>query len=975
MLSVAPVRSASGAAGYFAADNYYAGSDAEQSGEWVGDGAAALGLDSPVDAAAFEALLSGELPNGERVGTPERHRAGLDLTFSLPKSWSLLALVAGDRRIVAAYKASVKETLAWTEKNAAEARIEKDGKSRIVPTGNLTIGLFEHDTNRNQEPDLHFHAVIANVTKDLDGKWRALRNDKLWSLNTLFNAMTMASFRTRVEALGYQPGPADKHGNFEARGVSRGTIMAFSTRRQEVLDARRGPGLGAGIVATLATREPKAPVDDRDALVESWRTRADDIGAGLDGVRNDAEQRVIRGATGWGRVVDSFKGVAARGRALADAFRERLEGPETDPLIPKRAYLKSISELASIHSVASAVRHLSQREAAFETTDIYKVTLGFGLPVEMPAIEKRVAQLRKTGVLIQGKGQNAGLMTTQQAIASEARILAEVDAGKGQVDPILPADVAGERLQRLAEIKHGFRLNSGQEQAGRMLLSSRDRIVAVQGVAGAGKSTMLKPAAEILREEGRNVLGLAIQNTLVQMLERDTGIPSVTVAKFLYTHRELLEPEPSQEKVEHARSMFEGSVLLLDEASMVPNGDQEKLTRLANLLGVARFANIGDRKQLAAVDAGKPFDIMQGAGTETALMHQNIRARTPELRAAQAAAQGGRIERAMHLLKPNIVEAENDGAIVAAERWLSLSPEDRARTSIYASGRKLRGEVNEAVQIGLIANGELGPGKVALSVHDRVNTTSEEMRYARTYRKGMVLNVARRIDGQKFPRGQYEIAKVDQEKSVVVLADEKGRERKLKPGRLRTGKALDGLSLFERKSLDIHEGDRIRWTDTDRKRGLLNADQATVMKIDDTAVKIKTAMGVTVSLSLGDPMLKRLDLAYALNAHMAQGLTSDRGIAVMDSRERNLSNKQTFLVTITRLRDKMTLVVDRADPLQRVVGRNEGSKMSALEAAGRLKAAAAASSKIKHGPMPGGDTDNSMSKPELEKQLVYEIGI
>ena len=71
----------------------------------------------------------------------------------------------------------------------------------------------------------------------------------------------------------------------------------------------------------------------------------------------------------------------------------------------------------------------------------------------------------------------------------------------------------------------------------------------------------------------------------------------------------------------------------------------------------------------------------------------------------------------------------------------------------------------------------------------------------------------------------------------------------------------------------------------------------------------------------------------------------------------------------------MTLVVDRADPLQRVVGRNEGSKMSALEAAGRLKAAAAASSKIKHGPMPGGDTDNSMSKPELEKQQVYEIGI
>jgi len=49
--------------------------------------------------------------------------------------------------------------------------------------------------------------------------------------------------------------------------------------------------------------------------------------------------------------------------------------------------------------------------------------------------------------------------------------------------------------------------------------------VAIQGVAGAGKSTVLKPVADILREEGRAVLGLAVQNTLVQMLERDTGIP------------------------------------------------------------------------------------------------------------------------------------------------------------------------------------------------------------------------------------------------------------------------------------------------------------------------------------------------------------------------------------------------------------------------------------------------------------------
>lgn len=93
-------------------------------------------------------------------------------------------------------------------------------------------------------------------------------------------------------------------------------------------------------------------------------------------------------------------------------------------------------------------------------------------------------------------------------------------------------------------------------------------------------------------------------------------------------------------------------------------------------------------------------------------------------------------------------------------------------------------------------------------------------------------------------------------------------------------------------------------------------------------------------------MLKRIDLAYALNAHMAQGLTSDRGIAVMDSRERNLSNQKTFLVTVTRLRDHLTLVVDSSLKLGEAVARNWGEKASALEITDRLRSAAARGSAL-----------------------------
>ena len=118
-------------------------------------------------------------------------------------------------------------------------------------------------------------------------------------------------------------------------------------------------------------------------------------------------------------------------------------------------------------------------------------------------------------------------------------------------------------------------------------------------------------------------------------------------------------------------------------------------------------------------------------------------------------------------------------------------------------------------------------------------------------------------------------------------------------------------------------------------------------------------------------MLKRLDLAYALNAHMAQGLTSDRGIAVMDSRERNLANQQAFLVTVTRLRDGLTLVADDTEKLGRAIKANTGEKTSALEVTERLKTAAA------KGTAKGRAETAPSDKPELSNERVkpFEIGL
>lgn len=945
MLSVALVRSAGGAANYFAADNYYTRADADRSGQWLGKAAEKLGLTGKIDPKVFEALLRGELPDGTTVGRPgQPHRAGLDLTFSLPKSWSLLALVGGDTRILDAYKAAVTETLEWAEKNGAQARVERAGRERLVQTGNLAIALFQHDTNRNQEPNAHFHAVVANVTQLPDGTWRALRNDKLWSTNTLLNSMAMARFRERVSALGYEPGPTLKHGNFEALGVPREAVMAFSTRREEVLAARARldhGGLQAGVTAALMSRAKKAAIEERAALTEQWQAQAAARGIDLTSVIERANARASRNLGLVGSIGTKLGETRDQLRGWFASLAEQLNLVPSDPLLPSRPERGEREDNAAALSVASAIRHLSEREAAFERTEVLKAALDLGLPTTIAPIERQIDRLLAKKVLLKGRSEASGMLTTLDALQMEQRILGEVREGRDSAAPIIPADRAAERLQALSEAQSGITLNGGQEAAGRMILGSSHRIVGVQGIAGSGKSTLLRPVAELLRSEGRKVVGLAVQNTLVQMLERDTGISSMTVSRFLREHRELLGAAADSRALGKAREEWRGSVILLDEASMVGNVDLEKLVRLANRLEVQRFVLVGDRKQLGAVDAGRPFDVLQKAGMQTAAMNLNTRARDETLRHAQYAAQSGEIDRALALLKPHTIETQGNLAKTAAEHWLALPEPERSQTAIFVAGRRLRGEVNAAVQDGRKARGEIGADGLTLETLVRVQATREELRHADAYRPGQVLQLAKPLRTQGLRRGEHQVEAVDRRRGIVTIRDARGTTHKFRPARLRPGEERSPLELYDKQQLHVHSGDPVRWTASDHRRGLFNADRAEVLEIGKKGLSVRTSAGVEVLLKPRDPMLRRLDLAYALNAHMAQGLTSDRGIGVIDSSERKLVSEQNFLVTVTRLRDALTLIVDSGEKVRQAAERNPGTKTSALEATQRLDKAAA----------------------------------
>ncbi|MEL0210118.1 MAG: MobF family relaxase [Novosphingobium sp.] len=488
MINLSAVGSASGAGEYYSQDNYYTTSELTEASEWFGNGAESLGLHGVVEEQCFVEVLSGKLPDGSEITAVHgEHRPGLDMTFSAPKSVSLLALVGKDDRIASAFRESVTATLTWVEKNLVEARVwDPVAKQQVVEkTVNMVAATFLHDVNRNNEPQLHVHSVIANATKASDGKWHAVHNDQLYRNQHLIGAVHNAELRARIEELGYETTPARNpiDGAFEIKGVTRDAIEAFSTRREEILEAlareeRSSPRERE--LAALATRQAKNPEFSPEQRGAEWQATAERVG--FDGQRllDAAAERSAHRETVWSRVIEGARGIGARGLAIAGAMG--LTPKDGDPLVPERLGRLDPKTFVAAQAVASAARDLGEREAAFERNDLIRTALERGGPVTVADIEARIAVLEEKGLLIGGDR----LMTTQSALQLEHRVIALAQAGRDAVQPMAEGKDLGANLQQAARDLGLRRLNPGQEQAGIDVLQSRDRVQLIQGGAGGG---------------------------------------------------------------------------------------------------------------------------------------------------------------------------------------------------------------------------------------------------------------------------------------------------------------------------------------------------------------------------------------------------------------------------------------------------------------------------------------------------------
>jgi conjugative relaxase-like TrwC/TraI family protein len=899
---------------------------------------AKLPLSNPsgkVDAATFQDILNGKLPDGTQVGIVGKRALGMDLTFSMPKSASLLALVGGDKRIVEANLGAVKTAMSWAEANLAEGRQKIDGRDVPVRTGNLVYAMFQHDMSRSLDPQGHVHAVIANVTRMPGGEWRALHNGEIWRNNTVIGSIYRAALRDALEKLGYTTELTGKHGTFEIGGIPKDVRDAFSQRREAIL--AKGDALGIATPQGLRkvteySRDAKVAVGDHGTLRDGWQARAAALGWDSQPLIEAAHDRAEHQPGLFERGLNTIETSLREARTT---ILETLLKP-SDPLVDAGLARLKLSgpEARTQLATASAIRILGQREAAFEVHQLTKTALDLGLQGVTPAlIAARVSELVRRQEIVPGETSRPDnvvtMLTTRDALQTESAIIRQIDAGKGRVASL----VNPERVLAVLSGAAGERsLNAGQLAAASSIIASPDRIIAVQGIAGAGKSTMLAAVANVLAFEKKSALGLAFQNKMVADLAAGTGLEAMTVARFLMHHEPLLSDNGGK-LAERSRSELAGGYLILDEASMISNDQMLALVRIANLGGAEKLVLVGDRQQLLSIDAGKSFAVTQAGGVTLARMDENLRQRTPELRAVAALTNQVKAGEAVRLLGAHVTET-SDRVGEAARQWLQLNPAERNATMLLTSGRETRAGVNQAIQDGLKAEGSLKGEGLQLTVADRVDRTREDLRYAHSYTPGLRLEVWSRLQSVGLERGDYRVARVFGNGKVEL--ERGGRRIKFDPQKLASGAKHDKLNLVATKDIRIHEGDKIRWTTNDKARDLLNSALARVVSIDERGVVFERADQSVVRMEMGDPMLKRIDLAYALNMHMAQGVTTDKGMVVMGSEELFLSNQRLFNVAVTRVRDAVSVITDDKDKLARQLDRTSGDKYSALEEAGRL---------------------------------------
>ena len=187
------------------------------------------------------------------------------------------------------------------------------------------------------------------------------------------------------------------------------------------------------------------------------------------------------------------------------------------------------------------------------------------------------------------------------------------------------------------------------------------------------------------------------------------------------------------------------------------------------------------------------------------------------------------------------------------------------------------------------------------------------------------------------------MAGVDRKTDTVDLTDKDGNPVPWASNKLaaRTG----GAEVYRSETMELCQGDRIRWTRNDKSLGLVNSQSADVTGVKNGTVTFTLEDGRVLELEKGDSQLRHIDRAWASTVHAFQGRTVDTVIAAMEANHPHLTTQKTLYVEISRARERAELVTDDRDALRERLEGATGERIAALEAVEPVRAPSASPEK------------------------------
>jgi conjugative relaxase-like TrwC/TraI family protein len=855
-------------------ESYYARGG--EVGQWRGALAAELGLAGAVTAEQLRHLANGQSPTGEQLirRVAQGNRAGWDATFSAPKSVSATALIGGDKRVLRAHEESVDVALGVVER-FVQARM--GGKRAAEVSGKMVAGLFRHDIARPVDgysaPQLHTHAVILNLTKTSEGKWRALQERDTYRVQQLASAVYQSELAWRLKAMGYELERGANHAP-EIKGYTKEYMDALSPRRKKMeayVEERGASGAGAFEVAALATREAKQALSPEETLARHREVSQ---------AHGNQEERIIRGALERGEQQEIPAGARWKQAEMALTWSSE-RNLERQAVVRERDVMRD------------ALRRSMGQAKFADVAKAFEERIGSGEFIDVKAWRCVVADRFLT------------TMDMQQLEESNIRIM---DAGKGTAQPL----AGPEQIEKLSRERT---LSPAQIEAAKSIVACRDRVQALEGVAGSGKTWgCLSLVRDAAAQAGFSVQGLAPTGTASNQLG-EAGIPGSTLQRFLGRTREDIQ---------------EKTFFVVDESSLVSTRMAHEF--LVRLGPEDRVLFVGGIRQHQAVEAGIPFQQLQEAGMHTASLDEVVRQKDPELRhVVELLARGNTVEALGNLVRQGRVHEVSN----RQERMQAIAKDFAAqpdKTLVVSADNESRRALNAAIRQELRGRGsiEKAERKVTVLVAEQ-ELTGADRQWAGGYKTGDVLRYSKASRVHGVRAGEYaRVAKVDVDHNALIVERSNGERLMYDPRRLR------GVSVYREEERSFSVGDRIQFTAPFAEERVTNRQLGTVQRIDrDGNVQLRMDSGRDVQFNVRE--MPHLDHGFASTSHAAQGTTVERVILDVDSAmaREELVNSRLAYVGLSRGASGMELYTNDGAALVRNLSR-QVSKSQALPQAPSL---------------------------------------